>query len=96
MPYVLKHKETGELFSCYLTNIYDFRYYGVKAWDDPETAAAEYGALTAEHGHDQPWEWEITELAEDRVKLGNVKLNNNPGKRIVLTVEGKLETRSAT
>lgn len=96
MPYVLKHKDSGELFSCMMTNIYDFQYYGVKAWDDAETAAAERGSLTAEHGYDQPWEWEVTELAEDRVKMGNVKLNNNPSKRVYLADGGKLEVRSAT
>ncbi|WP_438444583.1 hypothetical protein [Gorillibacterium sp. sgz5001074] len=96
MPYVLQHKDTGELFSCFLTNIYDFRYYGVKVWEDREAAQAELGTITAEHGYDQPWEWEPVELGEDRVKMGNVKLNNNPDKRIYLTPEGKLEARSAT
>jgi hypothetical protein len=94
MPYVLKHRDTGELFSCFMTNIYDFRYYGVKAWEDSVTAAAELGSLAAEHGYGQPWEWEVAELAEDRVKMCNVKLNNNPSKRIYLTAEGRLEART--
>lgn len=96
MPYVLKHKETGEIFSCTLKNIYDFDYHGVKVWDDASAAASELGPLTAGQGDDQPWKWEVAELDEAKVKMCNVKLNNNPAKRIFLTAEGKLEARTDT
>lgn len=96
MPYVLKHTETGEIFSCALTNIYDFTYHGVKVWDNLEAAKAELGSITAEFGYDQPWLWEAAELEENQVKMCNVKLNNNPAKRVYLTPEGKLEARSHT
>jgi uncharacterized protein involved in tellurium resistance len=94
MSFVLKHKETGEIFSCTLKNIYDFEYHGVKVWDDADAAGAELGAVTAEQGDDQPWTWEVAELDEAKVKMCNVKLNNNPAKRIYMTAEGKLEART--
>lgn len=90
MPYVLKHKETGEIFSCSLTNIYDFTYHGVKAWDE-QPAAEEYGALTAGHGYNEPWLWEVEAMEESKLKLCNVKLNNNPSRRIFLQPDGRLE-----
>lgn len=96
MPFVLKHKDTGEIFSCSLTNIYDFRYHGVKVWEDAAAAEAEKGSVTAEQGYDQPWEWEAVELPEERVKLCNVKLNNNPSRRIYLTGDGALVTKTDT
>lgn len=94
MPFVLKHKETGEVFSCTLINIYDFPYHGVKSWDSAEAAAAERGSLTAQHGFDQPWLWEVTPMEESKLKLGNVKLNNNPARRIYWLPDGRLEARS--
>lgn len=94
MPYVLKHKETGEIFSCSLTNIYDFTYHGVKAWDELSEAAAECGPLAVEYGYNEPWLWEVTPLEENKLKLCNVKLNNNPSKRIYLLEDGRLEART--
>jgi hypothetical protein len=96
MPYVLKHKETGQIFSCVLKNIYDFSYHGVKAWEDSASASAELGALTAEYGYDQPWVWEVTPMEESKLKLCNVKLNNNPSRKVYLLSDGRLEARSDT
>lgn len=95
MPYALKHKETSELFSCTLVNIYQFSYYGVKLWDDQETAEKEFAAFVASQGVDEPWIWEVTELDENQAKLGNVKLNNNPNKRVFLSEDGTIKARMA-
>jgi hypothetical protein len=95
MPYVLKHKATGEIFACTLKNIYDFDYHGVKAWDSAAAASAELGPLTAEHGYDEPWLWEVTALDESKLKLCNVKLNNNPSRRVLMLADGRLDVQSA-
>lgn len=96
MFYVLKHKDTGEIFSCSQRNVYDFVYHGVKSWEDGETAAAELGTLTAEHGYDEPWVWEVFPVEEHTLKMCNVKLANNPAKRVYMLADGRLESRSGT
>lgn len=96
MPYVLKHKETGEIYSCMMRNVYDFTYHGVRAWADDAQAAAELGSVLAEAGVDEPWQWEVAAMEDDKLKLGNVKLNNNPSRRVYWLPDGRLEARSAT
>ncbi|MDF2925356.1 MAG: hypothetical protein K0R57_4270 [Paenibacillaceae bacterium] len=94
MSYVLKHKETGEIYSCTLKNIYDFAYHGVKVWEDQTAAAGEFASLVAEAGYDQPWLWEVVPIEENKLKLCNVKLNNNPARRIYWLPDGRLEART--
>jgi hypothetical protein len=93
MPFVIKEKQSAEIYTCELINIYDFRYHGVKVWNNRAAAEAEYASLLLEHGVDELWSWEIIELEENQVKLGNVKLNNNAAKRLFLTPEGKMQAR---
>jgi hypothetical protein len=93
MPFVLKHKETKEIFTCELINIYDYKYHGVKVWNNRPAAEAEYASFLLEQGTDELWNWEPLELDENQVKLGNVKLNNNAAKRLFLTPEGKVLSR---
>ncbi|MNP48013.1 hypothetical protein D3C76_1421030 [compost metagenome] len=97
MYYVLKHKETGEIFSCSQKNIYDFIYHGVKSWEDEDTAASEMASVLAEQGYDEPEQWEVFDLEEEHtLKMCNVKLANNPAKRLYMREDGRLETRSHT
>jgi len=96
MPYALKQKTTAELFSCTLINIYDFPYHGVKVWEERETAERDYASFLAEQGSDEPWLWEVVELSEDQNKMCNVKLNNNPAKRVYLGEQGRIEARIDT
>jgi hypothetical protein len=93
MPFVLKQKETAEIFSCELINIYDFKYHGVKAWNNRSAAEAEYASFILEQGLDELWNWGLFEVDENQVKIGNVKLNNNAAKRLFLTPEGKIQSR---
>jgi hypothetical protein len=93
MPYVLKQIETAEVFTCTLINAYDFPYHGVKVWNSRTSADAEYASFLVEKGVDDLWNWELAELEESLIKLGNVKLNNNAAKRLFLTPEGKMQTR---
>ncbi|MFM9327454.1 hypothetical protein [Paenibacillus mesotrionivorans] len=97
MYYVLKHKETGEIFSCSQKNIYDFMYHGVKSWEDEDTAAAEMASVLAGQGYDEPEKWEVFDLEEEHtLKMCNVKLANNPAKRLYMREDGRLEARSDT
>jgi hypothetical protein len=93
MSFVIKEKETAEIYTCELINIYDFKYHGVKVWNNRGAAEAEYASFLLEQGLDELWNWEIIELEENQVKLGNVKLNNNAAKRLFLTPEGKVQSR---
>lgn len=93
MPYALKHRETAELFACTLVNAYDLPYHGVKFWHEREQAEREFASFLGEQGVDRPWQWEVVELEEGLLKMGNVKLSNNPEKRVFLTAEGRIEAR---
>lgn len=93
MPFVLKHRETSELFACTLVNTYDFPYHGVKFWDSPEEAQGEFASFLNAQGVEDSRQWEVIELEENGLKMGNVKLNNNPAKRVYLTAEGRIQAR---
>lgn len=93
MPFVLKQKQTAEILACELINHYDFKYHGVKAWNNHPAAEAEYASFLLGQGLDELWNWELFELDENQVKIGNVKLNNNSSKRLFLTPEGKMQAR---
>ena len=93
MPYALKNKETSELFSCALENIYGIPYHGVKLWEDREAAEADAPSFLVERGACDPWRWEVVGLDEHQAKLCNVKLNNNPNRRVFLTEEGRIDAQ---
>lgn len=82
MPFVARQKTTKDVLACSQINRYDFAYFGLKIWEDAEEAAAEYASLLLEQGMDDIWEWEIIELDDKQLRLGNVKLNNNPQRRL--------------
>jgi len=88
MPFALKNKTTSELFSCTLLNVYDLPYHGVKLWGVREKAEAEADAFLAEKGALEPAEWEIVSLDEHQAKLCNVRLGNDPKKRVYLAEDG--------
>ena len=51
----------------------------------------------AEQGYDEPEQWEVFDLEEEHtLKMCNVKLANNPAKRLYMREDGRLETRSHT
>jgi len=95
MPLVLKHRTTAQLYSCKLINRYDLEYYGLQYWESPELAEQERDSFLQGRG-EQPAQWELVELEERQVKLGNVKLNNNPSRRLFLDGEGRLAARDVS
>lgn len=85
MPYVLRNRATGEIRSSMMVNIYDLPYYGTNAWETREEAEKELA--------DMPAQWEVLEVAEERLKLFNVKLRNNPRLRVFLDENGQVAAR---
>ncbi|WJH33323.1 hypothetical protein N6H14_25035 [Paenibacillus sp. CC-CFT747] len=76
MPYILRQRETGQVYSCMLVNAYRLPYYGTKFWETEEAAENEAPDFLRDQG--QPEEaWVLTEVDESRLKLFNVKLRNN-------------------
>ena len=89
MPFVLKNNRTTEIYTCTLINIYKIPYYGAKYWDyrqDADKEAAEF--LAASNVADMD-DWQIIEVEEHQLKLFNVKLKNNPQRRLFLDHEGR-------
>lgn len=90
MPIVLRHAQTGEIAACLLRNVYDFEYYGAKFWQDEDEAAQEKQQLLEAIGKPDPERWMPIKVDESRLKLFNVKLNNDPNRRLYMSDEGKL------
>lgn len=90
MPYVLKHRKTGEIAACMLKNVYDLDYFGVKWWDSQEAASAEAHRLLAELGRSDPAMWDVVEIGANDLRLGNVKLNNDPRRTLYMDENGRL------
>lgn len=95
MPFVLLHKQSSEIYTCPLINLYNFPYYGTKAWEDRDEAENEYSAFLSERGTAPVSDWDLFELEEHKLKLCNVKLNNNPKKRLFWR-NGTIETQLLT
>lgn len=90
MPFVLIHRETSEIYACPLINNYDLEYYGTKFWENQQNAAQEADTFLASRGVGSPHPWEIAELDEHRLKMCNVKLGNDPSKKLFLGVDGQI------
>ncbi|HZG87654.1 hypothetical protein [Paenibacillus sp.] len=88
MPYVLKHRATGEISASELRNVYDLVYYGAEWWDTEEEAAEAASARP---------DWEPFSVTEQRLKVLNVKLNNDASRKLFIDDDGTLrvETGSA-
>ena len=89
MPYVLRNRETNEIYTCTLINNYDLPYYGTKYWDNHEEAVQERDSFLAAAQVISLPLWDIHEVEEHQVKLFNVKLKNNPQRKLFLDAEGR-------
>lgn len=90
MPIVLRHSQTGEIAACPMRNVYDFEYYGAKFWQEEAEAEREKQQLLEAIGQPDPERWVPIYVDESRLKLFNVKLNNDPNRRLYMNGEGKL------
>ncbi|NBI27884.1 hypothetical protein [Chengkuizengella marina] len=89
MPFVLKHKESSQIFTCTLINIYQLPYYGTKFWDKLKHAEQEANAFLEQHQVNDPELWTVFEVSEQKLKIFNVKLNNNNAKSLFIDEETK-------
>lgn len=87
MPYVLRNRETGQIRTSLMINKYDLGYYGTNSWDTREEAEKEAGEM--------PAGWEVFEVSEERLKLFNVKLRNNPRLLLFVDEKGQTDVREA-
>jgi hypothetical protein len=81
MPYILKHETTGLIAAATLRNIYDLDYYGAEWW------TSEDEALQVAAGRSQ---WHPVHITEAKLKILNVKLNNNQNRSLFLNEDGTL------
>ncbi|MEK8128425.1 hypothetical protein WMW72_10965 [Paenibacillus filicis] len=91
MSYVLRHTITGEIAACLQKNHYDLSYYGIRQFVSEQEAQELMKGFLQEIGRDDEHRWLVVYLEEGRVKLGNVKLKNDPSRRLILHAEGNLE-----
>lgn len=89
MPYVLKHRENGEIAASVQKNNYDLDYYGVRWWDFEEDATAEREAFLNSIGISKLGDWLVYYVDESQVKRFNVKLKNNPALRVCMNKDGQ-------
>ncbi|WP_274650708.1 hypothetical protein [Paenibacillus humicola] len=90
MPVVLRHRVTGEVAAGMLRNAYDIMYYGALWWENTESAEALSGDALAAAGYGEGSDWDLLEIGEDRLKMMNVKLNNDSGRRLLLGRDGTI------
>ncbi|MBO7745999.1 hypothetical protein I8J29_17460 [Paenibacillus sp. MWE-103] len=88
MPVVLRHRASGEIACGMLKNVYEFAYFGALWWEDNETAEREAEAALAQAGYEDDGGWDALDIREERLKLFNVKLNNDRRRRLVLEPDG--------
>lgn len=93
MPFVLRNQQTQEVYTCTLINLYQFPYHGVKAWDSAEQAEAEASEFLRQQGAADPEDWTIAEVDEKQLKLFNVKLKNDPSRRLYVDHDGTIDVR---
>ncbi|OCT13732.1 hypothetical protein A8709_19315 [Paenibacillus pectinilyticus] len=77
MPYVLQHKETGQIYTSTLVNNYGLAYYGVKFWMELEEAEAQALSYLETQSAPELSRWQLIELEENEMKICNVKLRNS-------------------
>lgn len=94
MFYVLRHAQTGEIAACIQKNNYDLDYYGAKQWDEDSLAEREKDIFLSAIGRDDPHLWQVLPVNENRLKIFNVKLKNDPTRKLYLDPEGNMTVHS--
>ena len=94
MPYVLRHMDTGEIAACIQKNNYNLNYYGIKQWETEDEALNERDAFLDALGREDAHQWLLLHLDENRVKIGNVKLKNDPSRVLLMSREGVFSVAS--
>lgn len=93
MAWVLQNKETQEVWTGSIENNYGLLFHGVKFWDEQDVAAEQAHVFLEQQGIVDTESWQLQEVEEDRLKLFNVRLNNNPSKKLYLRNGGTFEVK---
>ncbi len=93
MVWVLQNEKTQEVWTGSLENKYGLLFHGVKFWDEREDAEREAKEFLRQQGVADQDAWRLVEVDEDRLKLYNVRLNNDVKKKLFLQPGGKFEVR---
>ena len=93
MPFMVLDRNTNQIYTCKLINKYELSYYGIKYWEDEKTAEIEVKNFLLDQHVEHFDTWEVTEIDESLMKLGNVKLKNNPKYQLFWIDKQKLETK---
>jgi len=83
LAYILRHKESLEIYATTFKNNYDLPFYGVLFWEDEDLAVSE----AADFLNDG---WELISVPEAKHKVINVKLNNDLSNRVTLDQDGRV------
>ncbi|WP_166244532.1 hypothetical protein [Paenibacillus turpanensis] len=90
MAFVLKHKESGQIAAAVQKNSYDLGYYGVGWWHSEEEAAEAKERFLQSAGCSDPESWLFEQVDEHKLKMFNVKLKNDPQRKVFLTEAGQI------
>jgi len=88
LPYIRRNRTTGQIAAGFMKNVYQFTYYGARWWENEEEAEAAVATDLEELGLAGTGEWELIEVPEQRLKIMNVKLNNDPRRSIRMDDSG--------
>jgi len=90
LPYICRNRITGQIAAGLMKNVYQFTYYGAWWWDNEKEAEAAMAEDLAQLGLEGAGEWELVEVSEQRLKIMNVKLNNDPRRTIRMDDSGAI------
>ncbi len=88
MPYVLRNKDTGELVAAVQKNGYKLDYYGAVWWHTEEEAISGKTHMVFPGQADGADQWETYRMDENKIKVVNVKLKNDPARRVFVDEQG--------
>jgi hypothetical protein len=92
VAFVLKHAQTSQIFTCVQVNHYNLAYYGTKYWDYEDEAADQCAAFLQSQDVADPEQWQVAEYEENRIKIFNVKLKNDPETLLFVDELGRITT----
>ena len=93
MPFMVLHTKTNQIFTCTLINKYELSYYGIKYWEDENRALKEVNTFLVEQHVQHLDDWIVMEIDENLMKIGNVKVKNNPKYELFWIDKQKLEAK---
>ncbi|XEC92537.1 hypothetical protein AB6A23_14110 [Paenibacillus tarimensis] len=96
MPVVCRHRSSGVIAAASLRNQYDLMYYGAVWWENIEEAEAAAAERLKELGFRYPEDWDLIETTEQRLKIMNVKLNNDSKRMLVMENDGSIHIRNTS